>query len=90
MLFQSMQHEVYTYTFRDANESESEEHFLIRCEQYTDIRLTLFQLACDIEENFMSMSDTEKLIFVLSHPEIVYVSAKAVCDMLKRRRCLVY
>ncbi len=48
-------------------EVESEEHCLIRCELYPDIRQTLFHTAFLINPNFDHFNDTDKLCFTLSN-----------------------
>lgn len=74
----------------DVQECESEEHFLIRCSQYDDIRNEWFHAANNIDNTFFQKCDTEKLIFVICQPNLVNISAKAICDMLNRRSYLLY
>ena len=76
--------------FCDLSEPESEEHVITRCSQYNDIRNTLCHSALNIETDFMLFNDTEKMCFILSKPELAYLSAKAMFEILHRRRCLTY
>ena len=76
--------------FCQLNETESEEHCLIRCTQHSDIRTLLFQSACDINESFVQKSDTEKLVYLLSQPDMCHLTAKAICDILEKKRNILY
>ncbi len=46
--------------------------------------------ALNIDIDFMFFNDTEKMCFILSQPELAYLSAKAMFEILHRRRCLTY
>ncbi len=54
------------------NEIESEEHVLIRCLLYCDIRNDLFHAATDIY-NFNDLNDTDKLSVILSNVLFLYI-----------------
>ncbi len=56
---------------------ENEDHCLIRCNKYTDIRNTLFAAAIDVESVFIEKMDGEKLSFILSSVMLVFETAKA-------------
>ncbi len=58
-------------------EIENEEHCLIRCNRYADIRNTLFAAAIDVENVFLEKTHGEKLSFILSSVMLVLETAKA-------------
>ncbi len=68
------------------NEIESEEHVLIRCPLYCDIRNDLIHAATHIYDNFNDLNDTDKLSFILSDENIIINSSKACHNILKRRQ----
>jgi hypothetical protein len=76
--------------FQCTDQIESEEHVLITCPLYEDIRYYLFKDAEYVDNDFIHMSDLEKLCMVLRHDQLVKVSAKTCCDILERRRRFLF
>ena len=65
---------------------EDEFHFLINCKIYKDERLTLFDKVIKINSDFSSITDREKIIFLMTSdiPNILTWVAKFIHDsMLK-------
>ncbi len=65
------------------NEPETEEHVITRC-------YALSHSALNIDIDFMFFNDTEKMCFILSEAELVYLNAKAMFEILHTRQCLTY
>ena len=68
-------------------EIESEEHFLLRCRHpaLKSHRENLLSKACTILPTFNTLSDTDKMAFLLSNCDIMFFSAKTCCKMLNIR-----
>lgn len=73
-----------------SNEVENEEHCLTRCDSYVSIRQILYNAATKIDNNFQNKSDTNKLYFILSNPDIASDSAKACHNILLKRSQLLH
>ena len=71
-------------------EVESEEHVIVRCPAYSDIRSELFNYACDMNSVFNDLDDEQKLSFILSNCDICRISAKTCYEILQQRRILLY
>ena len=69
------------------NEKENEEHFLLKCilPEFVKYRKDLLDKASCVYPNFNAIDDTSKVVFLLSHPSIVFYSAKLCCKMLNVR-----
>ena len=65
------------------NSPETEVHFLIECPRHTQLRATFFSKISD--ENFTSLSDIEKLKFLVNCPEIAKLTAQFVIDAFDNR-----
>ena len=65
---------------------ESECHVICECPVYEDLRNSLFNKAKNVVQNFETLSMSEKMCTVLPNCDIVKLTAKLLCDMLKRRR----
>ncbi len=76
--------------FNCNDEVENEEHVLINCDLYADLRTNLFDNAVNISANFMGLTSTEKLCFPLSDPDICIYTAKTLKTILDRRRQILY
>ena len=72
--------------FCEASVIEDETHLLISCSFYSDLRHELFQNASDINTNFESMSDSEKLIFLMKTDILLIKIASTLLQMNRRRR----
>jgi hypothetical protein len=65
---------------------EDEQHVLIQCPLYEDLRFELFNNAMFICPTFNCFTDSEKLCFILSNGDIVQFSTKTCWLILERRR----
>ena len=74
----------------DAMEIENEEHCLIRCSRYADIRSTLFAAATNLDDLFLEKTDSEKLSFILANSDLVFDAAKACQNILHLRTQILY
>ena len=50
----------------DMNVVESELHFLVQCPLYIDQRITLFNKARHINQNFDTLNENEKMLFMMN------------------------
>ena len=76
------------YCFNCGNKIESEEHVLLECPIYNDIRSELFsktQLP-----HFDFLNNHEKVCYLLSDHRIAIYSAKACQSILTERRKVLY
>ncbi len=76
-------------------ELENEEHCLITCNRYADIRNTLFAAAINVENVFFIFfyfyrNRWEKLSFILSSVKLVFETAKACQQVLHNRTQFFY
>ena len=72
------------------NVTETEQHVLIDCPFYFDLRFELLEgctRACDTFETF---DDEDKLNFILANPNVVKISAKTCYSILERYRAFKY
>ena len=67
---------------------ESECNVICECPVYDDLRNILFTKAKEVIHNFETLNVFEKMSIVLSNTEIISLTDKILCDMLKRRRSL--
>ena len=67
-------------------EVESEMHLIMSCPMYVNIRFELFNEACLVDANFLSLNVDEKFIFLMARPEMCKAAAKACFAMLECRR----
>ncbi len=72
------------------NEIESEEHVLIRCTLYHEVRSELYDAIATIINDFDILSDNEKLSLILSSKEIVNITAKTCRRILDIRSQTLY
>ena len=71
------------------NEVESECNVLTHCPLYDDIRNTFYQSINDFQ-TFSTLSDDDKLCFMLGNPDNVKPVARTCYEMLDRRKVLTY
>jgi hypothetical protein len=71
-------------------EVETEEHVLIRCSSYDEIRRDLFNRAVSYNAEFYSLSHEDQLCFILDNEKMCFVSAKACSQILLSRRKMLY
>ena len=68
---------------------EDETHFLTACDFCSDIRCDLFKNAVDVTTNFLDMSDSDKLAFLMKTNMLQYKIASTLQQM-NRRSLLVF
>jgi hypothetical protein len=66
---------------------EDEEHVITKCALYDDIRHDLYVKAIESDRSFQTLSDREKLCFLMSNHNICRDAARACNLILERRRC---
>ena len=69
---------------------ESEQHVLISCPVYDDIRDDLFNAAESAYPDFIHLSEADKLTLILSGELLVTRSARACRNILNHRNGLIY
>ena len=72
---------------------ESKCHVICECPLYEDLRNALFAKAENVVPNFYVLSNFEKKCVhctLLSHCDIVKVTAKILCDILNLRRSFIF
>jgi hypothetical protein len=74
--------------FCDMGEVENEEHCITRCSCFNDFREELYMSATVLNVGFMNKSDGEKLGYILSHKDMIFITAKTCLNILKRRALL--
>ena len=76
----------------NTEQPETEEHLLISCPQYIDVREEIFQKALEIQPLFNHFEPVDKMCFLLScvNPQLVYPVTKCIFDMMHGRKCLLY
>ena len=72
--------------FHCASCIEDEEHVLIVCPIYEDLRMSLVSDAMLVNPAFCGYSDMQKLCFLLSNSRMVRLSSKVCTPLLERRR----
>ena len=75
--------------FSEASAIEDETYLLISCSFCGDLRHELFQNASNVNTNFESMSDSEKLIFLMNTDILQTKIASTLLQLNKRRRSTV-
>jgi len=69
---------------------ESEKHVLLECPIYSGDRRLLFCKATEVNNNFMTLSEEDKLKFLFTHPTLIRPLAKTCCNILKIRNNTLY
>ena len=69
---------------------ESEEHVLLECPLYNDIRQELFSKTEIPSDSFNTLSNNVKICHLLSDSSIIDCSAKACHEILNERRKRLY
>jgi hypothetical protein len=67
------------------NNVETEEHVILECHMYTDLRNELFQKATTLCSTFNQLCNQEKLIMLFSNFNMIRISAKTCFYILQRR-----
>ncbi len=65
-------------------------YVIIQCELYTDLRVSLFKSATNICPNFLNKNDSDRLCFLSSNDKIFIDVARALHDILEKRRQFLY
>jgi hypothetical protein len=78
--------------FMCESKTETEEHVLIECPLYDDLRNELFEYINSVDENFNMLTNRDKLSFVLGcqNVNVIYKCAKTCKSILDRRRRFLY
>ena len=71
------------------DEVENEQHVIVDCPNYNDLRTKVLQAARAHSDNFDNLSSADKLAIIMCLPETTTV-AKLCNNILSRRRCLLY
>ncbi len=71
-------------------EVESDEHVILHCNVYNDLRNELFLFACSKEKTFRQLSSEEQVSYLLSNEHVVSKTAKTLHEILERRHSIVY
>ena len=69
---------------------EDECHALVRCDLYNDIRSNLFSKCKGLTEHFSTMTDINKMCYILSNKNIVNDADRVCHQILVRRRNFSY
>lgn len=72
----------------DQHAVESEIHLLLNCNVYNDLRKILIDKSTRRHNNFINMTDTEKLRFIVTHEE--RECAKCLVNAMSRRKAILY
>ncbi len=76
--------------FQCADIIESEEHVILHCPLYDDLRKVMFNHAENVNPDFKNIKSEETLIFLLSNANVSIICAKTLCDILTKRRSILY
>ena len=79
----------YLMDLQCVNCIENECHVITQCPLYEDIRQSLFQNISSHVPGFMNLSDLDKTCFLLCDIRHIRTIAKALCDILERRRSIL-
>ncbi len=58
------------------NEIENETHVILECSIYNDVRTPLLEKACQFDNNFNSLTLSEKMKFLFSNQNMIRICAK--------------
>ena len=68
------------------NGIEDEKRVILQCSLYDDIRKHLFDKAANVNENFIGLSDTDKLVVLFTNVEMIKFCAKLGFQILQKRQ----
>ncbi len=74
----------------DSDNVEGEMHFLISCNAFTQERTKFFTNLSEFVGNFNELSLEDKVIVLMSDPNICTFTAKACHDMFIKCRAILY
>ena len=69
---------------------ENEKHVLLECPMYESDRAVLINKANNLCDNYNTMSETDKLVFLFTNPDMIRVLAKTCCNILIKRNNVLY
>ena len=72
------------------DEIETEEHCLLYCGLYNDLRYELFNFLIPIYPNFNYLSNDEKLSVILADGKVARKSARTCYEILRKRKSFIY
>ena len=74
--------------FCQSDSIESETHFLLECELYSDLRYSLSEKTLELNDNFMTFSSNDKLKFLMQTKDIQFQLGATVFKMFSSRKVL--
>ena len=72
--------------FCSSGSIEDEQHVLIDCELYNDLRYKLFQQMKDLDKEFTVISPFEQFKCIMSNTNVQYVLAQFIFKLIQRRK----
>lgn len=69
---------------------EDEQHVLLKCPIYADIRNVYFNYAISVDKNFINLSDDDKIVFMFTNNEMLFYTARICHDILFHRKCILH
>jgi hypothetical protein len=69
------------------NVVEDEKHVLLQFPGYADIRQSILNNICELNSNFINMSDNEKFLYMFHNENVCYFTAKICHEILFKRIC---
>lgn len=73
-------------TYCESGKVEDEQHFLLSCDLYNDLRYELLQSMCGCDPDFMYLERLAQFCLIMSRPSIQPLLGKTLCRMYKRRK----
>ena len=81
-------HQNDTLCFLCRNECETVSHFVCRCSKFSEIRDEIFNLIAQRDTNFCSLTDNEKVVYILGlrcHEDVIGLCCKLLVKLYKLR-----
>ena len=78
------------HCFACVGQVEDELHVVTKCPLYQDLRLELFNECFKSDINFETMTNENKLYFILSDVSVINIAARILHQILTRRRSFIY
>jgi hypothetical protein len=69
------------------NVVEDEKHVLFQFPSYADIRQGILNNICELNSNFINMSDNEKFLYMFHNENVCYFTAKICHEILFKPIC---
>ena len=71
------------------NVVEDEKHVWLQCPGYANIRQNILYNICELNSNFINMSDDEKFLYMFHKEHVCYFTVKICHEILFKLRCLL-